>query len=307
MSRLAKTLRQFRAGNAERDFAAARIAKAAGSQRNVLRVRAAFDFAVVHRAPVRVVKIHCHRAAALLRIQRSIHAHKRRAVGMMQRVQAVEQKLREQRHAFVNHVVTDGVNVPQTNFDSRDIQIIQRAILERRFAFAQIILVALHRRDRNRAAREPRTMQFFQSFAFRNQRADAGRITEYFIKRLGDKFGFHLPQVQTIRRRERGGVEQHIPTARVRPFHKFERMLDARKIGLRGERKQIISFDARTFQFFPQRGLLQAHIGQQHRHIRHVRAARPRKFADAVHRIVIIEREQVAVVRFKRIRFADEF
>ena len=82
----------------------------------------------------------------------------------------------------MDHVVADGLDVLESDFNGGDVEVIDRPILERGGTVCHVKLGALHRGDGDRPAREPRTMQFRQRGFFCDQRAQPGGVAEHFIK-----------------------------------------------------------------------------------------------------------------------------
>ena len=127
----------------------------------------------------------------------------------------------------MDHVIADGLEVFESDLHGGDVEIIERAILERGGTFGAVELVALHRGDGDRPTREPGTAQFAEGFAPCDQRADAGRVTEHFVKGDRHKVRVDRGEVERVGGDKRGRVEQHVPAVGVRALDPFERMLDA--------------------------------------------------------------------------------
>ncbi len=86
-----------------------------------------------------------------------------------------------------------------------------------------------------------------------------------------------------------------------------QRVLDARKIGLRGKRQQV----GRRWVGLRQQGvhgrLIDAQLRARQRRISHGGPSGLREFPDAVHRVVVVGRQQQSPARCKRIGLAHQF
>ena len=90
--------------------------------------------------------------------------------------------------------------------------------------------------------------------------------------------------------------------------NEVERMFDAGEIRLRGKREEVgaAAIDVRQARSAEQRRSMRS-SGAVERRMIHTRATRPRELAHAVHRIVVVEREERAAASGKRVHLADEF
>src|SRR5215211_6360732 len=136
----------------------------------------------------------------------------------------------------------------EANFHRWDVEIINCPIFESGGAIGHVISIALYRCDRDRATCKPWPMQFRQSVSASEQYAQAGWITEHFIKRDRNKIGLDETQIQSVCGNKRGSVEQNIPAMFVCFVDPIQGMLNRRKIGLRGIGKEIVSVFRRLSQ-----------------------------------------------------------
>ena len=60
--------------------------------------------------------------------------------------------------SFADDIIANGLNMPQSDLQGGDIEIIERAVFKGGCAFGEIVFIALHRRDGDRPACKPRTM-----------------------------------------------------------------------------------------------------------------------------------------------------
>ncbi len=123
-----------------------------------------------------------------------------------------QQPAGETAHPFLDVFDAHVFDVFQADFHSRDVQVIDRPILEGGVAFGQVVFIALHRGDSDRSARKPGAVELAEGFAAGHQRAETGRGAENFVKREGDKVRFPFRQVEPVGRGKRRGVEQNLPT-----------------------------------------------------------------------------------------------
>ena len=103
----------------ERDLAGARVAEAAGAQRDVVPAGDAVDVALVDDAAVGMQEVERDRRAAPLPRARSVDRRGRRAVAVPQRVERLEQQRAERGDAVVDRLDADAVEESQADLDRR--------------------------------------------------------------------------------------------------------------------------------------------------------------------------------------------
>jgi hypothetical protein len=97
------------------------------------------------------------------------------------------------------------------DLDGRKAEEIERAVLEAAFAVEQIVAVGADRHDLDGSPGEPRTAEFGQRCAARNQAANASRVAKQLVE--GERHEVRPPaaQIEAVGRRESARVQQHIP------------------------------------------------------------------------------------------------
>src|SRR3954464_4649532 len=88
-------------------------------------------------------------------------------------LQLLEQPRTQAGDAFVDHVDADALEVFQSDLDRRKVEVVDRAVLERREAVRRPMPVALHGDRDDRAAGEPRSLELRERLLPREQAADA--------------------------------------------------------------------------------------------------------------------------------------
>ena len=168
------------------------------------------------------------------------------------------------------------------------------------------VLLAADGRGDDRSARKPRALQLRQRRPAGDQAADAGRPAEHLVEGEGDEVGLAAAQVQPVGRYEGGRVEQHVPAERMRALDPLQRMLDAGEVGLRGIREQVVVVPARGGEVAREDALVDPQVGGDARHVGDLRAAGTNELADAVDRVVVVDRQQEAVAGVERVGLADQ-
>jgi len=289
-----------------RHFARARVAEAAGADGNPLVIRQLFDPPVIHRPAVPIIESHGDRAAPGRQVARAVNLHQRPAGVVPERGQRVDEPSREAHHALVDQVHPHGRQVAQSHLDGRDVEIVDRAVLKARFARRQEVAVTLHRRDRDRAAGIPGAPQPRQRRFARQQAPCAGRVAEHLVEREGHEVRQPARQVQPVGRCERRGIHQHVPAQGLRLPDQFERVLRAREVGLRGKREEIRCAPVDPLQLRVQPVHVDAQLRRDDGDVGEGGALVPRELPDAVHRVVVVEGEQVAAALRERVGLAHQ-
>ena len=88
------------------------------------------DDAVIDGAAVRAVEVERHDAAAAIGRRRAVEPDERRAVGLPERQEVLEQPAGQAADALVNRVDADRLDVLQADLDGRQRQVVERAVLE---------------------------------------------------------------------------------------------------------------------------------------------------------------------------------
>ena len=119
---------------------------------------------------------------------------------------------------------------------------------------------------------------------------EARRVAEHLVE--GDRDEVRLPgrQVEPARGHERGRVDDHVPAALLGRRDPLERVLDAGEVGLRREREQVAAAGPRVVEVALEQPVGDAQVGRLERDVRGLRALRAGELADAVDRVVVVER-----------------
>ncbi len=285
-------------------FAGARIAETAGSERHPPVDRELLDAPVVQQMPVRIVEIQRNRPAAHHHRRRSVDADQGTAVAVPQREQLRQHPCCQAGHPRLERRDADTLEMTQTRSDGRDSQIVERPVFEAGFLLRENVRPALHRCEVDRAARKPRSCQFPQDRVAHDETADAGRIPEHLVEGDADEIRVNCRQIEAIGRNERRCVEQHVPTRAVRFVDDVERVLHPGKIRLRRKGEQVVAIRIGRLEQPTERLTVDPQVGHRDRRVLDAHALRLREFADAVHRVVIVDGEETAPSWRERIRFA---
>src|SRR5579883_814203 len=113
-------------------------------------------------------------------------------------------------------------------------------------------------------------------------------------------------EVQAIGRDKGSTIDEDIPPLLLRASNPVERVLHAGDIGLGRVGKQIGLAGVSLRQQAVQLGLMNAQIRWRKRHISDGGASSPGKFANAIHRVMIIKGEQISSVWGKGVRLPDK-
>ena len=201
---------------------------------------------------------------------------------MLKRAQSFEHPPGEAPHSRVDRVHPDLRKILETKFDGRQSEIVGRAVFERRGPFREIEPVSLNRCHGNGAAGEPGAPQFCERRLACDEATHTCRIPEHLVEALRYEVGLPEAQVETIRRRKRRRVEQHVPTALLRAGNPVERMLHAGAVRLRRIRKQAMPAARAPVEMRRQFVIFDTRVGQHDRHVRDGTAPGARVFAHAV-------------------------
>ena len=225
---------------------------------------------------------------------------------MAQRGDGVEQPRGERGDPAVDGVDADVRDEAQAVLDGGDVEEVHGPVLEAGRARSQVMAVAEHRGDGHRAAGEPWPDQAGDTVAAGQQAADAGREPDDLVEGHRREVGPDGSHVDAIGRRERGGVEQHVPPGVVGLCDEVEGMLDAGEVRLRREGEQVvgarISGSQRRVQGLPVHPQLRRHDGD----VRHLRPAAAGELADPVDRVVVVGRQGERATRAEPVRLPDE-
>ena len=107
-------------------------------------------------------------------------------------------------------------------------------------------------------------------------------------------------------RHERGGVEQNVPAFAPRLGDPLERVLDAGKVRLRRVGKKVVPPASCQAEVLFELGVVHSHLRQSQRNIGDLGLFGTGKFANAVHRIVIVERQQKMIALAEGVGFSDQ-
>ena len=153
----------------------------------------------------------------------------------------LQQPLGQAPHARLDRVDADRREVAQANLDGGNRQVVERAVLEARFAGREDVATALARWRSSRCRPANQGAAAFE--ARRCAPADTRRRSDSRTScrtRCSTKSGRTARRSRRLVGHERRRVEQHVPPARVRLVDELERMLHAGEIRLRGKREQIV-------------------------------------------------------------------
>src|SRR4051812_41462320 len=156
--------------------------------------------------------------------------------------------------------------------------------------------LALNVRGNDRAAAEPRALEPRKRVSPREQRAEAGRVAEQLVEGHRDEVGPPDAEVQPAGRQECGGIDYHVPPALLREGDPLERMLDAGEVGLRRVGEEVVPVRARVVEVALEQPVGNAEIGSLERNVRGRRTLCTGELADAVDRVVVVERRQETAV-----------
>ena len=164
-----------------------------------------------------------------------------------------------------------------------------------------------HRGERDRAAGEPRSAQHPQPVAAHEQAADAGGVSEHLVERGDNERRPHRTEIELVRRHERRCVEQHVPAPVLGVGDEAERVLNARVVGLRGIREEAWGDPASP----PGEGAVEpvavdAQIRWPDRHVLDARSGAAGDLADAVDRVVVVDREREDATGPEGVRIGDD-
>src|SRR6266566_2110255 len=109
-------------------FASTRITKTACTQGEADLAGSVVHYAFVNHRPMRVEEIERDCPTAPVSGVRAIDLHQWRPIAMAQGQQCVEQPARQTLYPFVDRFHSDGQEVFQTNFDSRQSEIVERPV-----------------------------------------------------------------------------------------------------------------------------------------------------------------------------------
>jgi hypothetical protein len=158
----------------------------------------------------------------------------------------------------------------------------------------------------HRATAEPRTPESPERRTPCEQGAHTGRVAEHLVERDRDEVRLPHRQVEPAGRHERGGVDDHVPASRLGQRDPVERVLDAGEVRLRWVREQVVAVGGDVVEIALEQPVRNPKIRRLERHIRRPGALRPRKLADPIDRVVVIERGQELVAAPKRTGLADQ-
>ena len=167
--------------------------------------------------PVGIEEIDLNRSPALIGVGRPIQTNHRIAVAVTQRQQLVDQPAGQAHDAGVNQIDPDRLDPLETDFDRRQAQIVDGAILKARRAGRQIMVERHDRGKGDRAARIPGTPQFLGGSFAHQQTAHARRVAEDFVKRDIDEVRMPAAEIQPVGGRKGRRIQQHIPAFRLAP------------------------------------------------------------------------------------------
>src|SRR5581483_3917390 len=169
-----------------------------------------------------------------------------------------------------------------------------------------LVPLVLDERGDDRAAGETRPFELRGRLATGDQRADASRPAEHLVEGEAHEVRVPAREIEPVRRDERSGVEQYVPTRGVRALDPLEWVLDAREVRLGRVGEEVVVLAADLGEVARQGRVADAKLRRFARYVRPLCAARARELADPVDGVVIVGREQEAVARLERIRLADE-
>ena len=127
--------------------------------------------------------------------------------------QAGDQPIGQARDPGLDRLHTDRIQSPQTALDCSGCSRKFRVPSSNPASPARGNAGALNGHEIDRAAAEPGALEFRQRRLADEKAADAGRIAEHLVERDDGEVGRRRLEVEPVRRREGGGVEQHMPAA----------------------------------------------------------------------------------------------
>ena len=107
---------------------------------------------MVDGASIGAIEVERDGSTPALGSRRAVDSDEWLSVPMAKGREPFESRLSEFAHALVDDVEADRVEVLQSDLNGGQREVVGRAVLERRRPFRQVVLVPLHRRDRDRAA-----------------------------------------------------------------------------------------------------------------------------------------------------------
>jgi hypothetical protein len=160
--------------------------------------------------------------------------------------------------------------------------------------------------DRDRAAGEPWAAQLAQCRLASNQGADSGRVAEDLVEGDRNEVGVPDAQVQSIGRHERGCIQQDIPALILCTRDPVKRVPNTREVGLRGVGEKVGRIGAGLIEIRRQPLLVDPHGRRKDGCVGHPGSSGPRKLANAVDGVVVVEGQEIVALRRERIGLADE-
>ncbi len=289
------------------DLAVPGVAEAAGPQGDSRPARQGLERAHVVGPAVRGDQVEGDGPAAARQVGRPEHPGERRPVRVGERRELRHQPAGQRHHPLVNHVDADRGQVLKADRHGRQAEIVDGPVLEPGVAGREMVPpLALHRGDRDGPAGKPGPSQDVQGLVPEHQRPHAGRVAEHLVEGQGDEVRVDHREIEAVARREGRAVEDHVPALLVRPRDPFHRVLHAAEVRLRWVREQVRRVGLAVAKRLGHGSAVDAQLGRQHGQIADAGSVVAGELADAVHRVVVVVRQQEAPAGLERIGLADQ-
>ena len=114
-------------------------------------------------------------------------------------------------------------------------------------------------------------------------------------------------EVEPVGRNEGRRIEKNVEAFGLGLLDPLERMLNPGEVRLRGIREEIVAAAVRRIEVVIQHRFIHAQLGRDHGHVGGSRAPQAVEFANAVHRVVVVEGQQEEIARAEGVRLAHQF
>ena len=208
--------------------------------------------------------------------------------------QTVEQPFRQAGDAPVDRVAIDAIDVSQSGHDGREVEVVDRAVLERRLVGVEVVTIAGDRCHGHRPSREPWAGQALEPVAPDQQAPDARGEAEDLVEGHDDEIGPKVTDIEAVGRSERRGVDEDVPPVVVRLVDQIEGVLHAGVVGLRRKGEQVGSSCAGTRQHAAHDLSVESKLGRPDGDVPHRCSPSAGELADPVDRVVVVGSERKA-------------
>ncbi len=136
--------------------------------------------------------------------------------------------------------------------------------------------------------------------------ADARGIAEHLVEGDADEVGLDRPQIEPVGRHERGPVQQDVPPLLVRLPDQVQWVHDAGEIRLSGEGEEMRLRVVRAIEQRAETRAIDVQVRQGQRRVLDGCAVGACKLPNAVHRVVIVERQEEPPTGGERVGFPNQ-